>query len=228
MFALFESTQVTPFPNTIVQKKLTCLSKNNNSSLNTPTQKMSLSKSLKSDFEKLFILFGVKVSGNVFVDIQQLAQVDKQIIQTNFINFFFDNYDKDASGAIDKKELAELVQDVGAGVGRKVSPSMMMAFCNNLLGELDNALKAIGAPSDNVTKAQFNMLIAHLNLMEEQPQKASAPASGYSKKIKDTIEGILRVFTITPSGNLYYDILVLLKEFANRQMDKVQMHWCCC
>lgn len=89
-----------------------------------------------------------------------------------------------------------------------------------IIGEIENVLNKIGVTSDTIARAQFNQIISELNIMEEKPAQFSAPASGYSKKIKETIEGVLRVFSIAPSSNLYYDILVLLKEFSSRQMDQ--------
>jgi len=85
-----------------------------------PTTTTMYSEKLKNEFEPVLKFFDVKPTGNIFQDITSLAETlssNKHSMNDKLTRYFFDYYDVDGNGEIDRDEFKRLVKDIGQALG---------------------------------------------------------------------------------------------------------------
>lgn len=81
------------------------------------------SDKLKNEFEPVLKFFDVIPTGNIFNDITKLAEAlssTKNNMNDKITRYFFDYYDMDGNGKIDRDEFKRLVKDIGQALVRFV------------------------------------------------------------------------------------------------------------
>lgn len=77
------------------------------------------SHTLKTEFEPVLRFFEVQPSGNLFRDVSTLATaIENAQINTKLTRYFFDHYDRDGNGKIDKTEFRTLMHDLSEAMGQ--------------------------------------------------------------------------------------------------------------
>ncbi len=101
----------------------------------TPTQ---IHSKIQDKIDPVLEFFGIVPSGNIFIDMQKLAEaIESDKIDNRVIKMFFDYYDRDENGGIDRQEFHLLIRDLGKAISNKALENVNAEDAELIFNTLD-------------------------------------------------------------------------------------------